>query len=307
MHFRILLLLQVAVAVRDHEVDLDQLSLDESMDEPKLDKLSKAISTVAKAFNHETPVTITFADEPHINIVQFFNTTWTAVPMTQNKGDLVIAGGVYNIIKLLRSRNLLISCPVLWAQHGWEAYMSITHPAQKASAVLTGLVTKGLIDVANIGHLKDVLAKMMGMTDFQYPASMLAAGAKILEAGTSEMGMLNSSTMHHAEAVRSSGTEVDDTAGQNSTKFHQVVDAVAALLSEVKLPEAKLQVLRAKDTKRVVRLMLGAKYTEEGAYDLRMRCMQPDPQKSPFVYIPNPNGPIPLKTQLLAGFILALS
>lgn len=299
MRLRILLLLPVALAVRDHEADLDRLSLDESVEEPKLDSVSKAFSSVMKAFNHEAPITITFDDEPHINILPRFSTTWTAVPMTQNKGDLVIAGGVYNIIKLLRSRNLRISCPVLWAQHGWEAYMSVTKAAQKAGQVLAGMVTKGLIDVANIGHLKEVLGKMMGIPGFQYPASMLSAGGKIFEAGISETGALNRSTMLQEEALGTlaSATLANDTAGQNST-FNQVVDSIYA---------AKLQLLRLQDAKRVVRFMLGPKYTETGAYDLRMKCMHPDPAKSPYVYIPNPNGPIPLQTHLLAGFILALS
>ncbi|CAE7453807.1 unnamed protein product [Symbiodinium sp. CCMP2592] len=298
MQFRFFLLLPVALAVRDHEADLDQLSLDESLEEPKLDRMT---STVMKFFNHEAPVTITFDDEPHINIVQRFNTTWTAVPMTQNKGDLVIAGGVYNIVKLLRSRNLPISCPVVWAQQNWTAYMSVTHPAQKAGQVLAGMVTKGLIDVANIGHLKDVLGKMIGIPGFQYPASAISATTKIAGVAASEVsaGLGNRSTMLQEEALPTlaSATLANDTAGQNST-FNQVVDAIYA---------AKLALMRLKDTKRVVRLMLGPHYTEKGAYDLHMWCMHPDPKKSPYVYIPNPNGPIPLKTHLLAGYIIALS
>jgi len=296
MRFRVLLLLQVALAVRDHDAHLDELSLDESLEEPKLDMMT---SSVMKFFNHEAPVTITFDDEPHINIVQRFNTTWTAVPMTQNKGDLVIAGGVYNIVKLLRSRDLRISCPVIWAQQNWEAYMSVTHPAQKAGQVLAGMVTKGLIDVANIGHLKDVLAKMVGIPGFQYPASAISATTKIAAVVAADASLGNRSTMLQEEALPTlaSATLANDTAGQNST-FNQVVDAIYA---------TKLALMRLKDTKRVVRLMLGPHYTEKGAYDLHMKCMHPDPQKSPYVYIPNPNGPIPLKTHLLAGFILALS
>ena len=216
MRFRVLLLLQVALAVRDHDAHLDELSLDESLEEPKLDMMT---SSVMKFFNHEAPVTITFDDEPHINIVQRFNTTWTAVPMTQNKGDLVIAGGVYNIVKLLRSRDLRISCPVIWAQQNWEAYMSVTHPAQKAGQVLAGMVTKGLIDVANIGHLKDVLAKMVGIPGFQYPASAISATTKIAAVVAADASLGNRSTMLQEEALPTlaSATLANDTAGQNST------------------------------------------------------------------------------------------
>ena len=109
MRLSVLLLLQAALALRERDWDAAELVLDEPN---LLDKLGAATQGVLKAINHDSPVQITFDDEAWINIVARYP-MWTAIPMTQNKGDLVISGGVYNIVKLLESRDIPISCPIL--------------------------------------------------------------------------------------------------------------------------------------------------------------------------------------------------
>ena len=177
-----------------------------------------------------------------------------------------------------------ISCPVLWAQNRWEAYLSVTKEAQKGGQVLFGAVTKGVVDIADIGHLKTVLDKMIGVPGFTNPVQGLSAALKQGEA----LASLRSAAFAPARP------------GENST-FDQVSKAIYG---------AKLQWQRVQNTKRVVRFMLGPHYTESGAYDLQMSCMQPDPDRSAYVYVPHPDPdapPVQLRTPMLAGFILAIS
>ena len=41
------------------------------------------------------------------------------------------------IIKLLKSRDIPISCPVQWANFGWEVYLCVTKPKQKVADAFT--------------------------------------------------------------------------------------------------------------------------------------------------------------------------
>ena len=162
----------------------------------------------------------------------------------------------------------------------------MTKEAQKAGQVLFGAVTKGAVDVTNIGHLKTVLDKMIGMPAFLYPAHFLSQGLKQGE----------------ALAALGSAAFSSPTPGATNSTFDQLLKAIYSV---------KLQWQRVQNAKRVVRFMLGPHYTESGAYDLRMSCMQPDPNQSAYVYIPHPDGPenppVQLRTPVLAGFILAIS
>lgn len=92
---------------------------------------------VARMAVGDSDAVISFSGDAYDRTAFFTSGTWTALPVPLHNGDLTIEGPLFRIIKLLKSRDIPISCPVQWANFGWEVYLCVTKPKQKVADAFT--------------------------------------------------------------------------------------------------------------------------------------------------------------------------
>eukprot|EP00439_Symbiodinium_sp_Y106_P077633 s1961_g16.t1 len=116
-----LCILPVMIAVRQQDSDLGPHD----------------VIKVARMAVGDSDAVISFSGDAYDRTAFFTSGTWTALPVPLHNGDLTIEGPLFRIIKLLKSRDIPISCPVQWANFGWEVYLCVTKPKQKVADAFT--------------------------------------------------------------------------------------------------------------------------------------------------------------------------